>query len=294
MNYFKLLLFGLPRKLLYYAYKLNPKTGIPEKVKLMNNRYLLLDKDDKGLSYELAVNDGKREEVATKMLMGLSGHTFLDIGANLGYYTLLLADNFERVVAVEPIPHNAYLLKKSLNLNGLTNVEVVEKAVAYKSGKVRMKVMKAKNWSRVSDTGDIEVDGISFDELLEKYRPDLVKMDIEGYEYELLTKSALYRAPKHLFVELHFGFLPVQKIEEILQTLDNIGYRIAFVAYEFKYHFRNRWFDSIFISLTKRTVQAKGYRVPIVLRNIPIGELRKHDIILQGGLGCLEVLFNKR
>jgi len=60
--------------------------------------------------------------------------TVYDIGANVGFYTLLAASRAKRVIAVEPLAENVAYLKRHLDLNGVCNVEVWPAAVADKEG----------------------------------------------------------------------------------------------------------------------------------------------------------------
>lgn len=65
--------------------------------------------------------------------------TVVDIGAHVGYYALLAAravGRFGRVLAVEPHPVNAQLLRRNLARNEVRNVEVIEAAAGRKSGKL--------------------------------------------------------------------------------------------------------------------------------------------------------------
>src|ERR1035437_4324513 len=58
--------------------------------------------------------------------------TVYDIGANVGFYTLLAASRAKRVIAVESLAENVAYLKRHMDLNGVRNVEVWPAAVADK------------------------------------------------------------------------------------------------------------------------------------------------------------------
>jgi FkbM family methyltransferase len=115
--------------------------------------------------------------------------TVVDIGAHVGYYALLAAravGRFGRVVAVEPHPVNAELLRRNLARNQVRNVEVIEAAAGRKSGKLLLAPNQEQN------TGDhrvvhapgaetIEVDAVAVDELLD--RVDVAKVDAQGSDH---------------------------------------------------------------------------------------------------------------
>lgn len=54
----------------------------------------------------------RHEPEVSSLLTTLHGRVFIDIGANVGYYSFLLHDNFEKIIAVEPHPKNTHLIRK--------------------------------------------------------------------------------------------------------------------------------------------------------------------------------------
>ena len=122
----------------------------------------------------------------------------LDIGANLGWYSLLLAKRCPkaRIHAFEPEPRNLALLRENLAQNGITNVTVHPVAVAERSGKMQFYPYPDKNMGRhslvpMAGMKPIEVPVITVDEFLREQRiapaaVEFVKIDVEGYELPVL------------------------------------------------------------------------------------------------------------
>jgi FkbM family methyltransferase len=122
------------------------------------------------------------------------GKNFIDVGANNGYFTCLLAKlagTSGKVVAVEPEPRNRQLLERNVRKNGLTNVRVHGFAVGATDGMARMGIYKAANRGRHSlvDLESckkfIQVPVRRLDDLVEKENVKawaLTKLDVEGYE----------------------------------------------------------------------------------------------------------------
>ena len=54
----------------------------------------------------------RHEPEVSSLLTTLHGRVFIDIGANVGYYSFLLHDNFDKIIAVEPHPKNVQLIRK--------------------------------------------------------------------------------------------------------------------------------------------------------------------------------------
>ena len=130
------------------------------------------------------------------------GMVAFDVGANVGYYTLLLARGVEpegRVIAFEPNPTNVAHLKEHLRLNKINNVEIVEAAVSDREGTAF--------FSGEGATGSLSQTGTPLRTVqLDNYpRPNFIKMDIEGGETAALRGSAKILAERHTvwFIALH-------------------------------------------------------------------------------------------
>jgi len=138
---------------------------------------------------------GSYEEETTRLFNEIlkEGMIILDIGANIGYYSLLasrLVGDKGKVFAFEPCPESFALLQKNIEVNGFKNIVPVAKAVSNQCGK--QKLFLAKDAGQHSLEGQanskfIEVDVITIDEFLKGNIPiDLVKIDVEGLEEKVL------------------------------------------------------------------------------------------------------------
>ncbi len=121
------------------------------------------------------------------------GDVVYDIGANVGFFTLLasvLAGPEGHVYAFEPLPRNIRYLRRHLALNGVTNATVVEQAI---SDRAAVERLDADTWghigARFSPTGDIEVSTATLDQLVADgmRAPDCMKVNIEKAELRALT-----------------------------------------------------------------------------------------------------------
>lgn len=148
------------------------------------------------------------------------GDGFIDVGANVGYFTLLasrLIAPSGTVVAVEPAPDCAAGLRANIALNGVRNVRVVEAAITSKPGSVYLRLGSERNsgvarlTSHEHATGVI-VDGRSFAQLIrigELEAARFVKIDVEGAERDViesvLPTLSRSRDDLELMVELDAG-----------------------------------------------------------------------------------------
>lgn len=137
-----------------------------------------------------------------------SGDTIYDIGANVGFYTLLaatLGGASGRVVAFEPAPRNLQYLKRHLRLNRVTNVTVVEAAVADQKGTASFDEGPVHSEGRLADCGRLRVDVVTVDDLVNGEKlpaPDCLKIDVEGAEFRVLQGAAQTLAARHPIVFL--------------------------------------------------------------------------------------------
>lgn len=147
-------------------------------------------------------------EIAVLRRHGLRpGARVFNLGANHGVIALMLADavgSDGRVVALEADPNLAAIAARNAADNGLHWLECRHAAVAARSGEVRFGVD-----GRVADAGGRfgarPVPAVAIDDLADRYGPpDVVFMDVEGYEAQALAGAARTLARgADWFVEVH-------------------------------------------------------------------------------------------
>jgi FkbM family methyltransferase len=119
------------------------------------------------------------------------GAVFYDLGANVGFYSLLasvLVGN-GKVFAFEPLPANVRYLRKHLDLNRIKNVEVFEMAMSDQAGQASFQEEETRAMGRLDAGGTIQVVTATLDSLLQEQvidPPGFIKMDIEGAEFQAL------------------------------------------------------------------------------------------------------------
>src|ERR1017187_5729297 len=93
-----------------------------------------------------------------------TGSIFYDVGANVGFYSLLGAacvGSGGRVIAFEPVPENLLILQKHIAMNQLTNVTVIPAAVSDRCGAGRFQAGAANTTGCLSVDGDREVETVA-------------------------------------------------------------------------------------------------------------------------------------
>jgi FkbM family methyltransferase len=198
---------------------------------------------------ELSLKVYEPQEVIYLESIVNSGNTVLDIGANIGYYSLILARKVGengRVYAFEPEPENFELLKKNVAINHYQNIIPVNMAISDTNGISRLYINETnKGDHRLYDSGNkrsfITVEKIKLDDYF-KGQPqtniDVIKMDIQGSELQALKgMTNLLLNSKKLILVLEFWPFGLNcagsNPEELIDFLTEMGFHI-FVLDEIK------------------------------------------------------------
>lgn len=200
------------------------------KAKLAGDREMLVLRDDEGISEELLLK-GFHEPRCTTFMRDIvlkPGMSVIEIGANIGYYALIEAEVVDKVYAIEPVPANIECLKANIKKYNITNLFPFQFAIGAENGTKTMRIARFsnsgtlirdddeevsihyKNWFNGWYAGDIIVEQLTLDHFCElnvTEAPDLIRMDVEGYEVEVIygAQRILASMPvgSHLFIELH-------------------------------------------------------------------------------------------
>jgi FkbM family methyltransferase len=146
------------------------------------------------------------------------GMTFIDVGGNLGQFSLLaarLVGPRGHVISVEPAPANAQMLRHSAQANGYHHLHVVQCALGDAPGKATLHLADACGMHSLCtdapgrDHGAVEVEVCTLDELVRRHqlpRVDAIKIDVEGFEMPVL-RGARQTLQRHqglkLFIDVH-------------------------------------------------------------------------------------------
>lgn len=113
----------------------------------------------------------------------------LDLGANIGCFTLSVFNRVKKVIAVEPEEHNCDIMRMNIKENNIKNCKLYQAAVVGNKDKTRelfcgwcagMYSLHTNNHNRVSVT----VECVNIQDLIDKYNPTKIKFDIKGSEIE--------------------------------------------------------------------------------------------------------------
>lgn len=200
---------------------------------------------DEGISRELSVSK-VHEPLCTQIILNEvnNGDVCLDIGANIGYYALLenkLVGEKGKVIAIEPSPRNYNLLKENLKLQFQNNTDTFNFATGIQDGIVDFIITKESNWCKVKEKNSqvkktdklISVTIKNTDNFLEKNnytKIDFIRMDVEGYEINILKGlvKTLEKFHPKMMIEVHYNFLKKDGILELIKFLKKYNYSIMY------------------------------------------------------------------
>lgn len=251
-----------PRPLKYLVNKILVFLA-PETIKVGKMK-LLVDKNDPVLPSALAFGVFEKFESQLIRKNLKSGMTVVDIGANIGYYTVMAAElvgEKGKVIAFEPNPESFLTLLKNIETNHLKNAEGYNLAITNSSGPSLLYVSlenRGDNRLYASPTNKISVkiETTTLDAFADKHslsKIDFIKMDIQGSEgLAVLGMRRVFELNPHLKLFTEFWPMSISKTgkepADFLRTLAESGFSL------YNINRKNGSLESIsdFDSFTKR------------------------------------------
>lgn len=174
---------------------------------------------------------GTYESETMSALDAIMQPTFVcyDLGASIGYVSLLMAKRGAHVFCFEPAPHAAAEIRRNMAANGFSNYTVVAEPVSDSVRTVRFAITDVAYGSGIAhgttDWPTFEAQTTTLDRFISRNPvPDLVKIDVEGEEGRVLNGATdlLSRRRTIFCCELH----SVDCAKEVLETFARYGYDV--------------------------------------------------------------------
>ena len=175
------------------------------------------------------------EEDTTKLFEKVvkKGDIVVDMGANVGYFTLLsakLTGENGKVFSFEPNPKNFEYLSKNIKINNYTNVTAEQKAISNSSGKIKLfncpydtghhtinqqEGIEAYRLGRTGEVSSIDIEAVTLDEYMKNKsdKVDVIKIDVEGAEaLAFMGMKDILAKNKNIKIFLEFFPLLIEKM----------------------------------------------------------------------------------
>jgi FkbM family methyltransferase len=211
----------------------------------MGCRILVRAEEDVGI--QILAGNYEKNDLLYLLSEIQDGDVFLDIGANIGLFSVVAAkkNSSIKIHAFEPIPVNACLFEASIHLNGIKSIKLNRCCVGNVVGKIEFSLASDSAYSSIHDTGRMpEIDKIITEiTILDRYceindlkRVDIMKIDVEGAEKLVLDGaqnlfSKHNRKPRLVLMELYDENFKIfnTSIDEVIKVMQHYGYK-AFVV----------------------------------------------------------------
>src|ERR1700759_1684771 len=228
---------------------LKPSEGLKSTLKngitwLSNEDIAIFTTADNYIEWSLLSTGTYEDEINKLIRISLKpGDTALDIGANIGFQSIRIGrsvGNTGRVYSFEPLNYLQTKFKKNIALNKLENVTLFPFALSNQAGEITYSINE-NNWNqgtfslRDQSTGDkiqqilIKV-ADELPEIKELSRLDLIKIDVEGFEFQVL-KGLVTTLKKHkprIIFEYDSNYWAAngQQISECYNFLKGLNYEL--------------------------------------------------------------------
>jgi FkbM family methyltransferase len=213
-------------------------------------------------------------ELTKIILMHLDKPVCLDIGANVGVYSLFMSTFASKIYSFEPLPRNYTIFQKNVALNHLTNIDIHTYGLSNEDKVDYFYVNKNFNYGAgsfdadhqdVSDKSEIMLQlKIGDNELSECKKIDFIKMDIEGFEYQAIRGLQNTLVKHRPILMMEYNRVTRKKFDSYDNMLASFPEDYEIVATElYKYPNLKRIFDTEYLRLAPFDFQ-KNYEHIIV------------------------------
>ncbi len=233
---------------------------------------------------------GEYEQGVTQVLLKFLREDthFLDVGANIGYFSLIAGKRCSqgKVFSFEPDPTNYDLLSSNIALNSLSNIHSYNLALSDRDENLYFSTMgftqnlgarftaketaTLKQHSLPTAEAPRQIKAISFDSFLPKERIDIIKIDVEGFELNVLQgmKELLRQQQPLIITEFAPSNLKdIGRIEpiELFDFVIRLGYQVAIVELNGNLTTCNS--EHIYQEIMSHLVTSKRHHLDLLLKH---------------------------
>lgn len=178
-----------------------------KKIRFLGNTYLMVNKGMTGATGNIYMGLHEFNEMGFLLHFLRTDDVFADVGANVGSYTVLASGYCKaRTIAIEPGPQAFQQLNKNVMVN---HIEPLVRVMNIGAGSSKTKLLFTNSYDTVNhivpeserenEEVVIEIPVMSLDEIFDGVKaPTLIKIDVEGFETEVISGMSLLMESKDL------------------------------------------------------------------------------------------------
>ena len=238
------ILFYLKRQVLKVKFKLEKR--VVNKIRYKNEEIKIILEEKNGLVdlviYSFGIFGKEFIELIEKKLD--KDKVFVDVGANIGQHSLILSRYCKKVISFEPLPALYNQFKESVELNGFQNIEIhnvgcsdvkEEKEITIDPINAGGSTVLAHNNLLTNNKKEtIKLDRL--DDLIPNQQVDVIKIDVEGYEYFVLlgAEKIINTYKPTIFLEYSPDFydkIDVKMSKKLYDLIKSYGYNIFAIQF---------------------------------------------------------------
>ena len=180
----------------------------------------------------------------------------IDIGANIGLFSLYASKYAKQIYALEPAVQHFDTLNRMIAFNKLTNIKPIQKALYYEKTKLPFyhNDLNQTMWSlyanvQNSDIPPEMVETVTLEDLFKEEKidhVDLLKLDCEGSEGEILGGKPFTKvADKIDTIVMEYHSFSIRPLNQVLDSLKNRGFRVSQTPHD----------AQLFVAQNERTIK---------------------------------------
>ena len=152
----------------------------------------------------------------------------LDIGMNIGVFSVIASKHCKKIISFEPDIDNFNLAKENLKLNKIENVEIYNEAISDKSGEIELFLndgvcSDCHSTLPIRGRKSITVKSTDINDIIKKYRPTKMKIDCEGEELNFMQFANL-KDVLNISMEVHFVYSKRDNHKKYFELLRNMEF----------------------------------------------------------------------
>jgi FkbM family methyltransferase len=174
---------------------------------------------DRAVLFEVLVNKTYEQHIDIA-----KDDVWLDIGGHIGTFSIDIANRVDHVYTYEPVKENFAMLNGNIALNNIENIDTFNRAIVGNDDTSREFYLDGSHNTGghsligAQNATKIEVDCVNINRVLHTLKPNKIKLDCEGAEYEILMNMDFTGIDQIVF-EYHFNLLGLTKYEELIAHL---------------------------------------------------------------------------